>query len=216
MHPILLIQFQVIAYLAGWVHAEDSRYSFGDDVTVEDHGKIVEFERTRKIIGKMVAYNHKGIVFVPRAYGREIPFFDSNNEYIRFSEPYVIHFWHPGPRKEDATIRIDRLRDVILGDPMKIVEDGPGVLPIGETVDRSISELGHRSRRKRYNLAANNCGNFVARMKTGRGDSDVQFPTIVDDILQPKSRVAAKIAQGVFGVTERKFKKYDTANAYAS
>lgn len=176
-----------------------------DDVFFEDHGKVVQFERSRNIMGKKITYYHKGIVFVPRAYNKQIRFLGSGEQYIRYNEPYVIHFWNPGPSKEDATIRIDKISEVILGDPWRILDDEEGAFPIETTIDLAISQLGQRSLRMKYSLAGNNCGNFVARIKYGDGGRDTEFPTTVARILNSKAPPLATIANVMYRVASRPY-----------
>lgn len=188
------------------------RYGVLSEITTADHGKVVEFERKEYVMRKKITYFHKGIIFVPRAFRREIYFTDANDDYISYNEVYIIHFWHPGPHKDDASIRIDKLGDVILGDPWRVLEDGDGVFPVDETIDKAISELGQRSRRMRYSLAGNNCGNFVARMKRGRGDYDEQFPNTVNTILGAKAPFLVPIARFAYNKASSKYKRRDNAH----
>jgi hypothetical protein len=181
------------------------------DVTAEYHGRVVVFRRTKKILlGRDVDYFHKGIIFIPREYDRHITFFDSRERYISYNKPYVIHFWHPGPHKSDATIRIDRLEDIILGDPWQIVDDPDDALPTNETIDRAISKLGHTFRDMPYRLAGNNCGNFVAWCKTGEAFADKQFPNRIEQSLRDhKLSAFAPVARTIYSKYSRKYAKAD-------
>ena len=138
------------------------------------NGMTVHFHRKPRFLGITVKYIHKGILFFPGMCS--CPFsVDSGGRQIRVSHPYVIHLWGPGWSKRKSRIRIDPLEEVIHGDKVEIIVDLPGALHSQAAMGRAFSEFGEKHRGESYNLAGNNCGNFVAWAKYGDSAKDVQF-----------------------------------------
>ena len=169
-------------------------------------GAILHFHRKFTVLGTIpVKYVHKGILFYPGICS--CPFTeDSSGNKINIDRPYVIHLWAPGMSKRKSTVRIDPLEEVIQGDKVTVIPDsGPGVLSCDAAVARAFSQFGLKHRGLRYNLAGNNCGNFVAWAKYGDSERDVQF-------WDRTKRIVSKVLPGVgpkgVGVVSRIVRRY--------
>lgn len=79
---------------------------------------------------------------------------------------------------------MDPFDNVVLGDKWRIIDDAVSdPSDIYQTVKRAVSPVGKKFRNVPYNLLGNNCGNFVAYAKYGRGDLDRQFVEIAREKL---------------------------------
>ena len=144
-------------------------------LTVDDHGKIVNFHRTFPEGGKGIRYIHKGLLYFPTRCNSTCPLLDSENRPIEPTKPYIVHFWYPKEVKYLSRVRIDPLEDVILGSPFEVIQDETHAKPTEEVFLRAFSELGDHHRGHRYNLGGNNCGNFVYWAKYAANDQDQQI-----------------------------------------
>ena len=183
-----------------------------DNVPAEFHGKEIGFTRRVPIIGK---YTHKGIIFVPSEYTGEQIKEDSMGNPIKESLTYILHLWYPGNSKSKARIRIDPLRDVLLGDEFAIQPDSDNALPTEVAIARALYSLGQYHRGVPYHFLGNNCGHFVAWCKYGSSKYDTQFQTFLHRQAQKnKIPYGPVFAQRVYTMVDKSFSDPPTPIKY--
>ena len=184
-------------------------------IKATDHGKEIHFHRVEHLFGKSIEYIHKGIVFFPSESNSFSLSGDSVGRPIMDSVAYVLHLWYPGRTKFRSRIRIDPVEAVLLGSAMEVIDDEPGALPADEAIARALSQLGQLPRGHRYNLAGNNCGNFVAWAKYGEAERDAQIWDELNKYASPySSRRAAKLLRGFRRLTTKYYGRGDTGLYY--
>ena len=176
MHSSIII---LVSYLV-WMMAAYADLS--GTVTDRDHGKIIHFHRLKSVLFMNIPYIHKGIVFFPSKCNQAHLGIDSV-KIASPDEPHVIHLWGT-PSKSSAVVRIDPLKDVVLGDPYEILPEFGNCLPSEACVRRALSQVGEKHRGLRYNLMGNNCGNFAAWAKLGLSEADTQFWDHLEDVVE--------------------------------
>jgi hypothetical protein len=149
------------------------------NITVEDHGKTILFQRYRRIGPFKVPYYHKGIIFFPSVC--EIDgLLESDSSHIISDHPHVVHLF--GKSKRYAKVRIDPVEGIVGKYPFEIISDTDSCYKKDQCVRRAMKEVGEDHRGLGYNLLANNCGMFVAWAKHGSSDADTQVRDFIENL----------------------------------
>ena len=179
-------------------------------ISLTDNAKIIHFNRRIEKFGKIIEYDHKGIIYIPSVSHQNGPLFDSGGRLIDRDRVYVIHLWIPDESKRKSSIRIDPLDEVIQGSNFQVLPDSPLAFPPSVVIERAISRIGKLHRARKYNVVLNNCGNFVHWAKEGRSDRDNQFWEKSDQTIgriigrKPAGKLVALVRNVIVPRTNRK------------